>query len=60
VQISGMKQLSCQTVVSVETQVGNTSQRNKWANMDPRRSDQVHRRRKHPLPTGHTDQSHPP
>jgi hypothetical protein len=44
-------------VISLETQVGVTSQINKWANMDPRtcwRWDQVPRRSKNPLKTGHT------
>jgi hypothetical protein len=44
-------------VISLEIQVGITSQINKWANTDPRkywRWDQVPRRSKHPLPTGHT------
>jgi hypothetical protein len=37
--------------------VGNTNQRNKWANTDPRiyrRWDQVPRRTKHPLLIDHT------
>jgi hypothetical protein len=41
--------------ISLEIQVGITSQINKWTNMDPRkyrRWDQVPRRSKHPLPTG--------
>jgi hypothetical protein len=44
-------------VISLESQVGVTSQINKWANTDPRkyrRWDQVHRRSEHPLPTGRT------
>jgi hypothetical protein len=44
-------------VISLEIQVGITSQINKWANTDPRkyrRWDQVPRRNKHPLPTGRT------
>jgi hypothetical protein len=43
-------------VISLQTQVGITSQKNKWANTDPRiyrRWDQVPRRSKHPLSTGH-------
>jgi hypothetical protein len=46
-----------QKVISLKIQVGNTNQRNKWANTDPqiyRRWDQVPRRSKHPLSTGHT------
>jgi hypothetical protein len=42
-------------VISLEIQVGITSQINKWANTDPRkywRWDKVPRRNKHPLPTG--------
>jgi hypothetical protein len=52
--------LRYQQVISLETQVGITSQRNKWANTDPqtyRRWDQDHqvrKRSKHPLSTGHT------
>jgi hypothetical protein len=52
-----MKWLIYQRVISLETQVGITSQRNKWANTDPRiyrRWDHVPRRSKHPLWTGHT------
>jgi predicted phosphodiesterase len=52
-----MKWLRYQRVVSLETQVGITSQRNKWANTDPRiyrKWDQVPMRSKHPLSTGHT------
>ena len=44
-------------VISLEIQVGITSQINKWANTDPRiyrRWDQVPRMSKHPLLTGHT------
>jgi hypothetical protein len=44
-------------VISLEIQVGITSQINKWANTDSlkyRRWDQVPRRSKHPLPTGRT------
>jgi hypothetical protein len=44
-------------VISLEIQVGITSQINKWANKDPReyrRWDQVPRKSKHPLPTGRT------
>jgi hypothetical protein len=44
-------------VISLEIQVGITSQINIWANTDPqthRRRDQVPRRSKHPLLTGHT------
>jgi hypothetical protein len=44
-------------VISLEIQVGITSQINTWANTDPRkyrRWDQVPRRSKHPLPTGRT------
>jgi hypothetical protein len=43
--------------MSLETQVGITSQKNKWANTDPRtyrRWDQVPRRSKHTLLTDHT------
>jgi hypothetical protein len=42
---------------SQKIQVGNTNQRNKWANTDPRmywRWDQVPRRSKHPLLIDHT------
>jgi hypothetical protein len=52
-----MKWLRYQRVISLETQVGITSQRNKWANTDPRiyrRWDQVPRRSEHPLLTGRT------
>jgi hypothetical protein len=52
-----LKWLRYQRVISLETQVGITNQRNIWANMDPRiyrRWDQVLRRNKHPLSTGHT------
>jgi hypothetical protein len=51
-----MKWSRYQRVISLETQVGITSQRNKWANTDPqtyKRRDQVPRRSKHPLLTGH-------
>jgi hypothetical protein len=44
-------------VISLEIQVGITSQINKWAKTDPRkyrRWDQVPRRSKHPLSTGRT------
>jgi hypothetical protein len=47
-----MKWLRYQRVISLEKQVRITSQRNKWANMDPRiywRWDQVPRRSEHPL-----------
>jgi hypothetical protein len=46
-----------QRVISLKIQVGNTNQRNKWANTDPRihrRWDQVPRRSKHPLLIDHT------
>jgi hypothetical protein len=46
-----------QRVIGLKIQVGNTNQRNKWANMDPRiyqRWDQVPRRSKHPLLIDHT------
>jgi hypothetical protein len=52
-----MKWLRYQRVISLETQVGITSQRNKWANTDPRtywRWDYVPRRKMDPLSTGHT------
>jgi hypothetical protein len=52
-----MKWLRYQRVISLKIQVGNTNQRNKWANMDPRiyrRWDQVPRRSKHPLLFDHT------
>jgi hypothetical protein len=42
---------------SQNTSVGNTNQRNKWANTDPliyQRWNQVPRRSKHPLLTNHT------
>jgi hypothetical protein len=42
---------------SLKIQVGNTNQRNKWANTDPRiyrRWDQVPRKSKHPLLIYHT------
>jgi hypothetical protein len=44
-------------LISFETHEGIKSQRNKWANTDPwiyRRWEQVPRRSKHPLSTGHT------
>jgi hypothetical protein len=44
-------------VISLEIQVGITSQINKWANMDPRnyrRWNQVPGRSKYPFPTGRT------
>jgi hypothetical protein len=47
-----MKWLRFQRVISLETQVGTTRQRNKWANTDIRvyrKWDQVPRRSKHPL-----------
>jgi hypothetical protein len=50
-----MKCLSYQIVISLETQVGITSQRNKWANKDPRRYrrwDHMPRRSEHPLSIG--------
>jgi hypothetical protein len=46
--------LRYQRVISLETQVGVTSQINKLANTDPRRWYHVPRRSKHPLSTGHT------
>jgi hypothetical protein len=49
-----MKWLRYQRVISQETQVAITSQRNKWVNTDSLRWDQVPRRSKHPLPTDHT------
>jgi hypothetical protein len=52
-----VKSLRYQRVTSFETQVGNTNQRNKWANTDPRtyrRWDQVPRRSTHPPSIGHT------
>jgi hypothetical protein len=51
-----MERLRYQRVISLKTQVEVTSQINKWANADPRtcrRWDQVPRRSKHPLSTGH-------
>jgi hypothetical protein len=51
------KWLRYQRVISLETQVGITSQRIKWANTDPRiywRWDQVPRKNKHLLLTGPT------
>jgi hypothetical protein len=56
-----MKWLRYQTVISLQTQVGVTSQRNKWANMEPRtcqRWDHVSWGCKHPLWTGHTRRNH--
>jgi hypothetical protein len=55
--IQQMEWSSYQRVISFETQVGITSQRNEWANTDPRtyRSwDKLLRRSKHLLSTGHT------
>jgi hypothetical protein len=52
-----MKWLRYQRVIGLKIQVGNTNQRNKWANTDPRtyrRRDQVPRRSKHPLLIDHT------
>jgi hypothetical protein len=49
-----MKWPRYQRIISLEIQVGITSQINKWANTDPRRWDQVLRRTKHPLLTGCT------
>jgi hypothetical protein len=52
-----MKWLRYQRVISLKIQVGNTNQRNKWANTNPRiyrRWDQVPRRSKHPLLIDHT------
>jgi hypothetical protein len=52
-----MKWLIYQRVISLESQVGVTSQINKWANTDPRtcqRWDQVPRSSKHSLLTGRT------
>jgi hypothetical protein len=52
-----MKWLGHQSVISLEIQVGITSQRNKGANTDPptyRRWDQVTKSSKHPLSTGYT------
>jgi hypothetical protein len=46
------KWLRYQRVISLKLQVGNTNQRNKWANTDPRiyrRRGQVPRWSKHPL-----------
>jgi hypothetical protein len=51
------KWLRYQRVISLKLQVGNTNQRNKCANTDPRiyrRWDQVLRRSKHPLLIDHT------
>jgi hypothetical protein len=50
-----MKWPRYQRVISLETQVGITSQRNKWANTGPRkywRRDKVSMRSKQPLSTG--------
>jgi hypothetical protein len=52
-----MKWLRYQRVISLNIQVGNTNQINKWANTDPRiyrRWDQMPRRSKHPLLIDHT------
>jgi hypothetical protein len=52
-----MKWLRYQRVISLKIQVGNTNQRNKWANRDPRlyrRWDQVPRWSKHPQLIDHT------
>jgi hypothetical protein len=52
-----MKWLRYQRVISLKIQVGNTDQRNKWDNTDPRiyrRWDQVPRRSKHLLLIDHT------
>ena len=52
-----MKWLRNRRVISLKIQVGITSQINEWAKTDPRiyrRWDQVPRRSKHPLLTGHT------
>jgi hypothetical protein len=52
-----MKWLRYQIVISLETQEGITSQRNKCSNTDPRiyrRWGQVPRRSKHPMSSGHT------
>jgi hypothetical protein len=52
-----MKWLRYQRVISLKKPVGNTNQRNQWANKDPRiyrRWDQVPRRSKHPLLIDHT------
>jgi hypothetical protein len=52
-----MKWLRYQRVISLKIQVGNTNQRNEWANTDPRiyqTWDQVPRRSKHPLLIDHT------
>jgi hypothetical protein len=51
------KWLRYQRVISLKIQEGNTNQRNKWANTDPRiyrRKDQVPRRSKHLLLIDHT------
>jgi hypothetical protein len=52
-----IKWLRYQRVISLKIQIGDTNQRNKWANTDPwiyRRWDQVPRRSKHPLLIDHT------
>ena len=52
-----MKWLKYQRVISLETHIEISSQRNQSANTDAqtyRRLDQVHRRSKHPLSTGQT------
>jgi hypothetical protein len=52
-----MKWLRYQSAISLKIQVGNTNQRNKWANTDHwiyRRWDQVPKRSKHPLLIDHT------
>jgi hypothetical protein len=52
-----MKWIRYQRVISLKIQVGNTNQRNKWANTDPRiyqRWNQVPRRSKHSLLIDHT------
>jgi hypothetical protein len=52
-----LRWLRYQRVISLEIQIGITSERNKWANTDPqiyRRWDQVRRGSKYPLSTGRT------
>jgi hypothetical protein len=52
-----IKRLRYQKVFSLKIQVGNTNQRNKWADMDSQiywRWDQVLRRSEHPLLIDHT------
>jgi hypothetical protein len=52
-----MEWVRYQRVISFEKQVGIASQKNKWANMEPRiywRWDQVIRSSEHPLSTDHT------